>query len=214
MSASTFLDTLRMEVARMQAVHPEREAELARAHALILHGMVVPSPDDPETGQVLSSDGQKVYHVNGVCDCDAGQHVHGWRLYQYVQRKLDAQATQTAQEPLSAPQTPVDTSAAVVASTPLPEAPASVNVHILLEGRQVQLTLRDTDETRLLQRLAAVLQQYPAPAKPATQGPKPGQDKGWCAIPQVQMKENRKDDRTWYSHRVDGQFCKGKGVRP
>jgi hypothetical protein len=109
MSTPSFLDTLRSEVARMQATHPEREVELARAHALILHGMVVPSPEDPATGQVLSSDGQKVYHVNGTCSCDAGQHgrgckhVHGWRLYQYVQRKLDAQASQTAQEPTSPP---------------------------------------------------------------------------------------------------------------
>ena len=105
MSTPSFLDMLRAEVARMQATHPEREGELARAHALILHGMVVPSPEDPTTGQVLSSDGHKVYHVNGVCDCDAGQHgrsckhVHGWRLYQYVQRKLDAQAAHEAQEP-------------------------------------------------------------------------------------------------------------------
>src|SRR5215813_13882147 len=129
MGAKTFLDQLRLTVGILQAAHPEREAELARAHALILHGMVVPSPDDPATGQVLSSDLQKVYHVNGVCDCDAGQHgrackhVHGWRLYQYVQRKVEAQASQEAQEPLSAPQTTVDTSNSVDTSTALPEAP-------------------------------------------------------------------------------------------
>jgi hypothetical protein len=102
MAAPTFLQTLKTTVAQFQAAHPEREGELARAHALIMLGMVTPSPDDPQTGQVLSSDGHKVYHVNGSCDCDAGQHgrqckhVHGWRLYQYVERKL---AAQTAQEP-------------------------------------------------------------------------------------------------------------------
>src|SRR5262245_22483028 len=116
MGAKTFLDQLRLTVGILQAAHPEREAELARAHALIRHGMVVPSPDDPSTGQVLSSDGQKVYHVNGVCDCDAGQHgrgckhIHGWRLYQYVQRKQAAQAAQTTQEPVSPAQTTGDTS--------------------------------------------------------------------------------------------------------
>jgi hypothetical protein len=46
---------------------------------------------------------------------------------------------------------------------PLPEAPASVNCHIMIEGRQVQITLRDTDENRLLGRLAALLRQYPLP---------------------------------------------------
>ena len=69
MSTSSFLDTLRCEVGRMQKAHPEREGELARVHALILHGMVTPSVDDPATGQVLSSDMTKTYHVNGSCDC-------------------------------------------------------------------------------------------------------------------------------------------------
>jgi len=50
------------------------------------------------------------------------------------------------------------------------EAPASVNCHIMLEGRQVQVTLRDTDETRLLARLATLLQQYPV-AQPPTEPP-------------------------------------------
>jgi len=74
MSPSTFLQVLKTEVGRMQLAHPEREGELARAHALILHGMVLPSADDPHTGQVLSSDGQKQYTCNGTCDCQAGQH--------------------------------------------------------------------------------------------------------------------------------------------
>lgn len=96
MSTHTFLDTLRITVAKLQAAHPEREGELARAHALILHGMVVPSPEDLETGQVLSSDGQKVYHVNGSCSCTAGEHgrdckhQHAWKLYKYIQGKVEA----------------------------------------------------------------------------------------------------------------------------
>jgi hypothetical protein len=51
----------------------------------------------------------------------------------------------------------------------LPEAPASANVFVTLKGRQVQLTLRDTCETRLLQRLAVVLDQFPLePSAPAS----------------------------------------------
>ena len=45
-----------------------------RLHAFVLQGMVVPSPDDPATAHVLSSDGTTHYTVNGVCDCRAGQH--------------------------------------------------------------------------------------------------------------------------------------------
>ena len=59
------------------------------------------------------------------------------------------------------PTPPVETVAA--APLPLPEAPASVNCHITIAGRQVQVTLRDTDETRLLARLTALLAQYPLP---------------------------------------------------
>jgi hypothetical protein len=214
MSTPSFLDTLRAEVARMQAAHPEREGELARAHALILHGMVVPSPEDPPTGQVLSSDGHTVYHVNGVCDCDAGQHgrdckhVHGWRLYQYIQRKLDAQA---AQEPTSAPQTTVETSHGPDAPAGLPEAPASANVRVQIQGRECQITLRDNDEARLLARLQTLLQQFPV-----EQSASQPQElrKGWCPIHNVQMKLNQKEGRSWYSHRLPaGEYCQGKGRR-
>ena len=64
----------------------------------------------------------------------------------------------------------------------LPEAPASVNCHLTISGRQVQLTLRDSDEARLLQRLAAVLQQYPVP-QPAPQAPTQARvvQQAWCA---------------------------------
>ena len=105
MSTPTFLDILRSEVARMQAAHPERLGELARAQALILHGQVLPSADDPDTGQVLSSDGQTTYSVNGTCDCQAGQHgkackhLQSWRLYQYIARQVEAQPTPPATPP-------------------------------------------------------------------------------------------------------------------
>ena len=111
MSGRTFLDTLRFEVGRMQAAHPEREGELARAHALILHGMVTPSVDDSATGQVLSSDMTKTYHVNGSCSCQAGahgkdcKHQHAWKLYKYVERKMAALPPPLAQEPTSTSQT-------------------------------------------------------------------------------------------------------------
>ena len=51
--------------------------------------------------------------------------------------------------------------------SPLYEAPASVNAKLTIAGRDVQLTLRDYDEVRLLARLEEVLQRYPAPASPS-----------------------------------------------
>jgi hypothetical protein len=44
-----------------------------------------------------------------------------------------------------------------VVPAPLPEAPASVNVRVLLAGHEVQLTLRGTDEGQVLQRLQEAL---------------------------------------------------------
>ena len=115
---------------------------------------------------------------------------HAWKLYRYIEKKLDAQSP------------PVETGAP---SAPLPEAPCSANCHISLEGRQVQLTLRDSDEARLLERLTTVLRQYPvqAPSSPqVAQG-------GWCQVHQVAMPETTKNGRTWRSHRTDDGWCKG-----
>jgi hypothetical protein len=140
MTPSTFLQTLKAEVARMQSLAPEREGEFARAHALILNGQVLPT-EDPETGMVLSSDGEKRYEVNGTCNCQAGQHGQGckhlqaWKLYKFIRRKVEAQPTPPA----------------------LPEAPASVNLKVLIGGHEVMVTLRDADEGALLTRLQALL---------------------------------------------------------
>ena len=210
MAAPTFLQVLTAEVARMQTAHPEREGELARAHALILHGQVLPSADDPHTGQVLSSDAQTTYTVNGTCSCQAGQHGKGckhmqaWRLYQYIAGKLArrTEALLHVQADLSAPAPP---------AVPLPEAPASVNVHLTIAGRQVQLTLRDTDEGRLLTRLQAVLAQYPVSQPPAPAQPQGhSQGKDWCSIHNTAMRQTTKEGRSWFSHKVDGRWCKGK----
>ncbi len=67
----------------------------------------------------------------------------------------------------------------------LPEAPASANVHVTLAGRKVQVTLRDSDEQRLLARLEALLKRFPAEDEAEGEGSPP---KGWCSKHGVQMK--------------------------
>jgi hypothetical protein len=201
MSHPTFLEVLKAETMKFQATHPEREAEIARASALIRLGMVTPSPDDPATGQVLSSDGQTVYRVNGVCDCEAGQHgrqckhVSGWRLYQHIASKVAAPPTPDVLEK----------------GSNLPEARASVNVRVQVAGHEVQWTLRDHSEDRLATRLAALLGRYPVPQPAPPSGATQGQE-GYCAKHQVPMKLNHgKDGKSdWYSHRHLGEWCKGK----
>jgi hypothetical protein len=210
MSAPSFLQVLRTTVAQFQAAHPERESELARAHALILQGMVLPT-DDPATARVLSSDGAKIYTVNGSCDCSAGQHgkackhMHAWKLYQHILKKQapapvvpDVIEPWPDNDPEEAPEPP---------PVPLPEAPASVNVRVTIAGREVQWTLRDTDEARLARRLEALLQRYPLQGPPQ---PPVSQGKDFCKVHQVVMKEHTNDKGSWFSHFVDGRHCKGK----
>jgi hypothetical protein len=72
----------------------------------------------------------------------------------------------------------------------------------------VQVTLRDTDEGRLLIRLQTLLEQFPVPEKAASQPQERGKD--WCHIHQTTMRQTMKEGRSWFSHRVDGRWCKGK----
>lgn len=90
----TFVDLLRIEVATLQAAHPERLGAIARAHAAIIEGHVVPLDDG--SGKVLSDDQHTWYETNGTCSCAAGnfqkpcKHLSAWRLYTRVAEKYAA----------------------------------------------------------------------------------------------------------------------------
>ena len=88
-------------------------------------------------------------------------------------------------------------------TAPLPEAPASVNVYLDFAGRQVQLTLRDSDEGHLLQRLEVILQRFPAVTMPADATPQ---------CPQHGAMKPSTKGKGWYCpHKLaDGSWCKGK----
>ena len=118
--------------------------------------------------------------------------------------------------PIESDSVPLVQAEPVVSPVTLPEAPASVNCHIMIEGRQVQVTLRGTDETVLLARLATLLQQYPVaepPKPPPTQGtgePVPDENP-YCQLHKVPLKKFTKDGRTWFSHKApNGSWCRGK----
>jgi hypothetical protein len=102
MSARSFIEELRISVAAMQAAHPEKADALSRAHAAIVEGHVVDLGGG--NGKVLSRNGNTWYTTNGSCECKAAsygnrcRHLEAWRLFQHVQKRLDAQ-----QEPQPAP---------------------------------------------------------------------------------------------------------------
>jgi hypothetical protein len=89
----------------------------------------------------------------------------------------------------------------------LPEAPASANVHVTLAGRKVQVTLRDSDEQRLLARLEALLKRFPAEEEPEGEQALP---EGWCSKHGVQMKLRNGEHGSWWSHKTPQGWCKGK----
>jgi hypothetical protein len=102
---------------------------------------------------------------------------------------------------------PVSARSPSEASTALPEAPASANVHVTLAGRKVQVTLRDSDEQRLLARLEALLQRFPAEDEPGSEQASP---EGWCSKHGVQMKLRNGEHGAWWSHKTTQGWCKGK----
>ena len=215
MTSSTDRQTFREVVAQVAekaraALPTAVNGRLEHAVKLVLLHDVMPQAD----GSILvgsSTDAMKSYLLVGTaCECQdftRGQAPDGW-----CQHRIAAGIAKRVQEllpPEPAPVAPEHTLTVPSAQplSALPEAPASVNVRLVIDGRDCQVTLRDTDEGRLLERLQAVLAQYPLPLAPqaASQGP------DWCSTHQVAMKLNHgKDGKTWYSHRTDDGWCKGR----
>jgi hypothetical protein len=205
------LTTFRQALERVSALaHAKLPAELhghlERATALVIHRHVWLG-DDSRHAQVLSSDGQTWYRVNGACTCmDAPRAPQG-----YCKHKLAVMLYRRASELLA-------TSACgggVTAAAALPEAPASVNVRLCVEGHECQFTMRDSDEARLVERLQALLARFPQAAKTtasaATQtntAPAPA-SAPICPV-HGPMKESSKAPGTWFCSKklFDGSYCK------
>jgi hypothetical protein len=196
---------------------PECNGRVDLAVKLVLAGDVELVADG--TTRVYSaSNGVSSYEIaNGVCTCvDFPRAPHGFckhRLAAAIYRRAlelcpgEPGAAQMPQEGTEASVGTCDTCPPADAPPGLPEAPASANVRVTIAGREVQITLRDTDETKLLARLQTLLEQFPV-EKASSQPQERGKD--WCSIHNVSMKQTTKDGRSWFSHRVDGRWCKGR----
>jgi hypothetical protein len=94
--------------------------------------------------------------------------------------------------------------------TPLPEAPVSITLKATLHGHEVMVTLRGVDFASVKAQVeqASEWLRVQAPAQAPTQGTE--QPKGWCAKHGVQMTQNHKDGRSWWSHKTTDGWCKGK----
>jgi len=123
-------------------------------------------------------------------------------------------------------------------SNDFPEAPASWNTRYLdPNGFDCQITLRGETGSELLEKatnaIAYLLANACTPSVYYRNGARPADSKAieqkksegasngngsdehasspaWCPIHQCEMKRWDKDGRVWYSHKVDGEWCKGK----
>jgi hypothetical protein len=189
--------------ARAKATLPECNGRVEKAVAIVLAGDVELLPDGHARVASQCQGTTRYRVVNGTCDCpDFARAPSSWckhRIAAGIQRR----AMQAVSTSIALPPPP-----AAATTYPLPEAPASANCHLTIAGRQVQVTLRDTDEARLLTRLTALLAQYPVEQAAGSQGET---REGWCPVHQVQMRRSEKDGRSWWSHKAeDGSWCKGK----
>jgi len=205
--------------ARAKVTLPECNGRVDKAVAIVLAGDVELLPDGKAKVASQSNGTTAYFVVNGECQCkDFPKASSGWckhRIAAGMHKRASALATQKlaqldgASNGTNPP--PAEHAQVQPQGEPaptLPEAPASANCHILLERRQVQVTLRDTDETRLLARLATLLRQYPL-AQPPTQDMRPPTQTPVCPWHGA-MKESTKATGTWYcpAKMADGSYCK------
>jgi hypothetical protein len=196
---------------------PECSGRVDSAVKIVLAGDVALLADG--TAKVASqSNGSTAYQVvNGHCDCQdfakAPHNLCQHRLSTAIMRRAQEMAKQQLDQLEDArhgtsqpPREPYQVQPQSETPPALPEAPASANCHILMEGRQVHVTLRDTDETRLLTRLATLLRQYPL-AQPLPHDTRPPMCQ-WHGA----MKESTKAKGTWYcpAKMADGSYCKSR----
>ena len=145
----SFRETVALGAEKARAKLPQAvNGRVESAVKLVLAHDVTPQADGTiEVGS--SSDPLKIYRLQGTaCECQdftRGQAPSGWCMHRIaagIQKRVDAvlaaQAPQTPPTVLPVSEEPSATSGAPQG---LGEAPASVNCHIQIAGRQVQLTL-------------------------------------------------------------------------
>lgn len=183
-----YREVLASLVQQTQTRFPDLNGRLTQATKLALLDDVELHDDGTATVHSASDPTRHYRIAQGTCTCrdweHAPEHLCQHRLAAGLVRKAHALLPPTLEA--AAPQ-------------PLPEAPASVNVRLQIDGRDCQLTLRDSDEARLLARLQAVLAQYPVPQAPA-QASRTAE--GWCAKHAAQMRQTTKEGRSWWSHQI------------
>jgi hypothetical protein len=147
----TFRQAVAQVAAQAKAKLPAAvNGRVESAVKLVLAHDVTPQADGTiEVGS--TSDPLKIYRLQGTtCECQGfmyGKAPEGWCAHR-IAAGIDKRVRELLPTPAAEPLAPaaVDTATPAEPVAALPEAPASVNVHLTIAGRQVQLTLRGPDE--------------------------------------------------------------------
>jgi hypothetical protein len=199
-----FTQTVIATAAQAKAALPELNGKVDKARDLVLGGLVTRNADGTFTVKSQSERG-KTYVINGSCTCPDAEKAPEGRCKHLISTFLWRKARKAIEAQL-AEQESAEAKAPAPVAIPLPEAPASCNVYVTLAGRKIQMTLRDSDEQRLLARLEALLKRFPAEEEAEQEPPE-----GWCPIHHCQMKLYTKNHKSWWSHRLNtGAWCRGK----
>src|SRR5215470_8135718 len=184
---------------------PECNGRVDSAIKIVLNGDVELLPDG-KAKVASQSHGTTLYHiVNGECECKdypkapshwckhriaAGLAKRASALTKAKLEQLQSASNGTTQQATEQPQVqpqhePVEAptqAEPIVTPAPLPEARTSANVFLTIEGRKIQLTLRDHDEDNLLSRMEKLLSRFPSEEEPES-APTPPEN--WCPIHHV-----------------------------
>src|SRR5262245_23396432 len=181
---------------KAKATLPQCNRRVEKAVQIVLNGDVELLPDGKAKVAGQSNGSLSYFLVNGTCECkDFAKAPRGW-----CKHRLAYGMYKRASVLMKEKESQRESTEAHRCETPFPEAPASVNVRLTLGGREVQITLRDTDDQRLLERLEKLLQQFPVQEMKG----------GWCTQHNIQMKEHHKNGHKWYAHKVGNTWCHGK----
>jgi len=201
----TYRDLVAQVALKAKTILPqETNGRIESAVKLVLQGDVEPQEDG--TIRVGSSDPTRYYVLIGqACTCTdylQERAPSGW-----CKHRISAGILKRVTELL--PHEPAQICAPTL---PLPEAPASVNVRLMIGGRDCQVTLRDTDETRLLARLETLLARYATEEPASTSGSAPAAAAPVCRF-HGPMKASSKAPGSFYCTKRlhDGSYCPERG---
>ena len=192
----------------MAKLPAELHGALERAHALVIHHHLWLGEDE-QHAQVLSSDGQTWYRVNGKCTCLGATHAtQGYckhRLAVMLYKRASALLATSTRGPLPS----------AAAEKSCPEALFSACLKGTVRGIDTQLTARGQTLEDFQRNFNAVHALFDAPeARPAVAATSQSAAQAPASAPicpvHGPMKESSKAPGTWFCSKklFDGSYCK------